>query len=65
MHLKDGDGSDGGHHQLPLGQGVLPVREILEAAPGALRVIELDGTEGDVFDAIRIGRNLLVEIAGG
>jgi sugar phosphate isomerase/epimerase len=63
LHLKDGDGSDGGHVQVPLGQGVLPVREIVAAAPTALRVLELDDTAGDVFDAIRIGRELLLGIA--
>jgi sugar phosphate isomerase/epimerase len=63
LHLKDGDGSGGGHVQVPLGQGVLPVREILDAAPAALRVLELDDTAGDLFEAIRIGRDLLLEIA--
>ena len=63
LHLKDGDGSDGGHVQVPLGQGVLPVREIVAAAPTALRVLELDDTAGDLFEAIRIGRELLLEIA--
>jgi sugar phosphate isomerase/epimerase len=62
LHLKDGDGSGGGHVQVPLGQGVLPVREILAAAPAALRVLELDDTAGDLFDAIRIGRDLLLGI---
>jgi hypothetical protein len=42
---------------------VLPVREILAAAPAALRVLELDDTAGDLFDAIRIGRDLLLGIA--
>jgi sugar phosphate isomerase/epimerase len=63
LHLKDGDGSGGGHVQVPLGQGVLPVREIVAAAPNALRVLELDDTAGDLFEAIRIGRQLLLEIA--
>ena len=65
LHLKDGDGSGGGHLQVPLGQGVLPVREIVGAAPTALRVLELDDTAGDLFEAIRIGRELLLEIAAG
>ena len=63
LHLKDGDGSGGGHVQVPLGQGVLPVREIVAAAPTALRVLELDDTAGDLFEAIRIGRDLLLGIA--
>ena len=63
LHLKDGDGSGGGHVQVPLGQGVLPVRAIVAAAPTAIRVLELDDTAGDLFEAIRIGRDLLLEIA--
>jgi len=63
LHLKDGDGSGGGRVQVPLGGGVLPLRGILAASPAALRVIELDDTAGDVFEAIRIGRELLIDLA--
>ena len=63
LHLKDGDGSGGGKLQVPLGRGSLPLRPILAAAPMAMRVIELDETAGDVFEAIRIGRELLVGLA--
>src|SRR5262249_39993399 len=65
LHLKDGDGSLHTKHQVPLGAGRLPVREILAAAPTALRVVELDDTEGDLFEAVRIGHDLLTELAGG
>jgi sugar phosphate isomerase/epimerase len=64
LHLKDGDGSLDTRRQVPLGTGRLPVREILAAAPVALRVLELDDTTGDLFDAVRVGRDLLVELAG-
>jgi sugar phosphate isomerase/epimerase len=64
LHLKDGDGSLDTKRQVPLGTGRLPVREILAAAPSALRVLELDDTTGDLFDAVRVGRDLLVELAG-
>jgi sugar phosphate isomerase/epimerase len=64
LHLKDGDGSLDTKRQVPLGTGRLPVREILAAAPSALRVLELDDTTGDLFDAVRIGRDLLLELAG-
>ena len=64
LHLKDGDGSLDTKRQVPLGTGKLPVREILAAAPSALRVLELDDTAGDLFDAVRIGHELLVELAG-
>jgi sugar phosphate isomerase/epimerase len=65
LHLKDGDGSLETRRQVPLGAGLLPVREILAAAPSALRVVELDDSAGDLFDAVRIGRELLLELAGG
>ena len=35
-----------------MGNGVLPIREIIAAAPDALHVVELDDHEGDVFQAV-------------
>jgi sugar phosphate isomerase/epimerase len=64
LHLKDGDGSLDTKRQVPLGTGKLPVREILAAAPTALRVVELDDAAGDLFEAVRIGYDLLVDLAG-
>ncbi len=52
LHLKDGPFSADTKDQVPLGQGRLPVREIIEAAPHALRVVELDDSAGDRFEAI-------------
>lgn len=60
LHLKDGDGSLDTKRQVALGGGVLPLRGILEAAPDALRVVELDDTEGDILAAVRAGRDTLL-----
>jgi sugar phosphate isomerase/epimerase len=65
LHLKDGDGSLDPKRQVPLGRGRLPLAAILDAAPGALRVVELDDTEGDRFDALRIGRDHVLDLARG
>jgi sugar phosphate isomerase/epimerase len=60
LHLKDGDGSLDTTKQVAVGAGVVPVDAILEAAPTALRVVELDDTAGDVFDAVRASRAFLL-----
>lgn len=52
IHVKDGGLAVNGSGQVPAGQGTLPVAEILAAAPGALRVVEFDHYDGDVFDAV-------------
>jgi hypothetical protein len=39
---------------------VLPVRDIIAAAPDALRVIELDDSKMDVFEAVRASREFLL-----
>jgi sugar phosphate isomerase/epimerase len=52
LHVKDGDGSHDDDKQVAVGNGIMPVREILAAAPDALHVVELDGHEGDVFQAV-------------
>jgi sugar phosphate isomerase/epimerase len=65
LHVKDGDGTLDTKRQVAVGRGRLPVRDILDAAPDALRVIELDDTDGDLLDAVRASRSFLVELAGG
>jgi len=60
LHLKDGDGTLDTSKQVAVGSGVLPVREIIAAAPGALRVIELDDSKMDLFDAVRDSREFLL-----
>jgi sugar phosphate isomerase/epimerase len=52
VHLKDGPGTPDPLDQVAVGRGALPMREIVAAAPQALRVIELDDTRGDRFDAL-------------
>ncbi|MER6942940.1 sugar phosphate isomerase/epimerase [Nonomuraea sp. NPDC000554] len=51
LHVKDGPGVKDAPHTA-VGAGVMPVRDILAAAPGALRIVELDSCEGDVFAAL-------------
>ena len=60
LHLKDGDGSLDPTKQVALGTGVLPVWDIIAAAPDALRVVELDDSETDLLDAVRAGREFLL-----
>jgi sugar phosphate isomerase/epimerase len=52
VHVKDGPATPDPVDQVAVGQGDLPVREILAAAPHALRVVELDDTRGDRFQAV-------------
>jgi sugar phosphate isomerase/epimerase len=52
LHVKDGDGSHDDKKQVAVGNGIMPIREIIAAAPDALHVIELDDHEGDVFQAV-------------
>ena len=61
--VKDGDGSLDAKRQVAVGSGTLPIWEILGAATDALRVIELDGTEGDMLQAVGRSREFL--LAGG
>jgi sugar phosphate isomerase/epimerase len=63
LHVKDGDGSLDANRQVAVGSGTLPIWEILGAAADALRVIELDGTEGDMLQAVGHSREFL--LAGG
>lgn len=52
IHVKDGDVSRDDLHQVAVGDGRMPVLDVLAAAPGAVRVVELDDFAGDVFDAL-------------
>lgn len=52
VHLKDGPIAKGAAHTA-LGRGEMPTERILAAAaPGALRIVELQTCDGDVFDAL-------------
>ena len=53
IHVKDGAVSQDPQEQTAVGSGRIGVTEILAAAPGALRVVELDGFVGDTFEALR------------
>jgi sugar phosphate isomerase/epimerase len=52
LHVKDGPITDDNLDQVAVGAGDMPVRAIIDAAPDALRVIELDDSRGDRFDAV-------------
>ncbi|MDT7728571.1 MAG: hypothetical protein QOI21_5147 [Actinomycetota bacterium] len=52
IHVKDGDLSTDASGQAPAGQGRVPLTEVLAAAPAALRVVEFDAYDGDIFDGI-------------
>jgi sugar phosphate isomerase/epimerase len=60
LHLKDGDGSLDTSKQVAVGSGVLPVREIIEAATDALRVVKLDKSETDLLEAVLERHELLL-----
>ncbi len=49
IHVKDGDLATDGSGQVPAGQGRVPVAEVLAAAPEALRVVEFDHYDADIF----------------
>jgi sugar phosphate isomerase/epimerase len=52
IHVKDGDLATDASGQVPAGQGRVPVAEVLAAAPDALRVVEFDRYDGDIFEAL-------------
>ena len=52
LHIKDGPVTTDNQDQVAVGSGSLPIRAIIEAAPSALRVIELDDSRGDRFQAV-------------
>jgi putative nucleotidyltransferase with HDIG domain len=65
LHVKDGDGGLDPSTQVAVGSGTLPIAEIVAAAPAAIRVIELDDTAGDMFDAIRASRAFILALDAG
>ena len=52
LHVKDGSLSEDPTEQLPVGQGKVPVADILAAAPDAARVLEFDDYAGDLFEGL-------------
>ena len=64
LHVKDGDGTLDTSRQVAVGSGALPIAEILAAAPTVLRIVELDDTEGDLFEALAASRAFILGLAG-
>lgn len=64
LHIKDGDGSLDPKKQVPAGTGIIPIPAIIAAAPQALRVVELDDSETDLLEAVRLGRDYVLSMAG-
>lgn len=52
LHIKDGGLNTDASGQVPAGQGQVPVLDVLAAAPDALRVIEFDQYDGDIYAGI-------------
>ena len=59
LHIKDGGLATDATGQVPAGQGRMPVDEVLAAAPDALRVVEFDNYDGDIFDGLAASRAYL------
>ncbi|NYJ30114.1 sugar phosphate isomerase/epimerase [Galbitalea soli] len=62
LHIKDGPGTADTKDQVAVGSGVLPVADIIAAAPTALRVVELDDSRGDRFTAVADSYAYLVAV---
>lgn len=52
LHVKDGPATRDTSAQLPAGRGAIALDAALEAAPGAVRVVEFDAYGGDVFEGL-------------
>ncbi|WP_214323874.1 sugar phosphate isomerase/epimerase family protein [Nonomuraea sediminis] len=52
IHVKDGDLAQDTTGQVPAGQGRVPMRDVLAASPSALRVVEFDNYDGDIYDGL-------------
>jgi sugar phosphate isomerase/epimerase len=61
LHVKDGPVTRDNLDQVAVGSGTMPVRDIISAAPDALRVIELDDSRDDRFDAVAASVRYLTE----
>jgi sugar phosphate isomerase/epimerase len=59
IHVKDGALATDGSGQVPAGQGRVPVADVLAASPDALRVIEFDRYDGDIFAGLAASREFL------
>jgi sugar phosphate isomerase/epimerase len=64
LHVKDGSLSEDPTEQLPVGQGKVPVADILAAAPAAVRVLEFDAYAGDLFEGLAEGLEFVTTTEG-
>ncbi|MGM1062801.1 sugar phosphate isomerase/epimerase family protein [Saccharothrix sp. Mg75] len=62
LHVKDGGLARDASGQVPAGRGGVPVAEVLAAAPDALRVVEFDAYDGDLFEGIAASYAYLAEV---
>ena len=62
LHVKDGPVRKGEPHTA-VGQGAMPVREILAARPDAWRIVELDSCATDIMDALADSHAYLTALA--
>ena len=65
LHVKDGDLATDASGQLPAGRGRVPMAEVLAAAPAALRVVEFDRYDGDIFAGLAESLAYLTETEAG
>ncbi|MDT8913779.1 TIM barrel protein [Amycolatopsis sp. PS_44_ISF1] len=63
IHVKDGALATDASGQVPAGQGRVPLPDVLAAAPDALRVVEFDRYDGDIFEAIAASFAYLADTA--
>lgn len=64
IHVKDGPRTKVDRDQVAVGSGILPIADILAAAPRAVRVVELDDHAGDVFEALQNSFDYLKGLEG-
>lgn len=64
IHVKDGPRTKVDRDQVAVGSGILPIGDILAAAPQAVRVVELDDHDGDVFEALQSSYDYLKGLEG-
>lgn len=64
LHVKDGPVKKGEPHTA-VGQGVMPVTEVLAAAPQAWRIVELDSCATDIIQALADSHAYLTALGEG
>lgn len=59
IHVKDGGLATDASGQVPAGEGQVPMADVLAAAPQALRIVEFDEFDGDIFAGLAASRAYL------